>query len=201
VSNAEVVYRGTPSILSQQTLPLDINGDGITDFTIYDTLSRSFEGFSSITLSRRVEIRGESGAGVVGRRRDASALVYGSVIGSSRSFQDVFAKPVRMARNGRVACGSSCSFPFSSGAWTNTQNAYLGLKFQINGETHYGWARLSTSSRRQSAVISVKVTGFAYQTVPNQPILAGEMGQSHSAPGPNGGTLGELSRGRAATAK
>ena len=29
------------------------------------------------------------------------------------------------------------------GVWNDAGNRYLGLKFKINGETHYGWARLN----------------------------------------------------------
>jgi hypothetical protein len=53
---------------------------------------------------------------------------------------------------------------------------YLGISFLINGETHYGWARLnvrySSSGRDMAALLS----GYAYQTQPNEPIVAGATG-------------------------
>jgi hypothetical protein len=51
---------------------------------------------------------------------------------------------------------------------------YLGLEFQINGETHYGWARLSVKWNHREHLLSVGLTGFAYETEPNTPILAGQ---------------------------
>jgi hypothetical protein len=48
------------------------------------------------------------------------------------------------------------------------RGAFLGLKFLINGETHYGWAHVTVSLH--TAVLN----GYAYETVPNQPILTGK---------------------------
>jgi hypothetical protein len=56
------------------------------------------------------------------------------------------------------------------------QTTYIGFKFLINGETHYGWARVTarfdpnTPKRR----LSTHLTGYAYETIPDKPILAGE---------------------------
>ena len=57
------------------------------------------------------------------------------------------------------------------GHWVNVKNRYLGLKFQIKGKTHYGWARLSVQAISQ---ISATLTGYAYETIANKPIIAGK---------------------------
>jgi hypothetical protein len=59
-----------------------------------------------------------------------------------------------------------------------TPARYLGLKFQINGETHYGWARLNVQVNTTKLTIYSRLTGYAYETTPNTPIAAG---QTHSA--------------------
>jgi len=46
--------------------------------------------------------------------------------------------------------------------------AFLGLKFTISGQTHYGWAHVTVSGT--GSVLN----GYAYETVANQPILAGQ---------------------------
>jgi hypothetical protein len=60
----------------------------------------------------------------------------------------------------------------------NPKNKFLGVSFQINGQTHYGWIRLSvtTTSDPNGSRMSATVTGYAYETVPNKPILAGTAG-------------------------
>jgi hypothetical protein len=73
----------------------------------------------------------------------------------------------------------------------------LGLKFVVHGKVHYGWARLSITlgHHRQYDDVSGTLTGYAYETVPNKPIIAGQ------TKGPDvitvqPGTLGRLARGR-----
>jgi hypothetical protein len=61
-------------------------------------------------------------------------------------------------------------------------SANLGLRFTIVGETHYGWARLSTVS-------GIFLNGYAYETIPNKPIIAGK---TH---GKDEATLGRLAQG------
>jgi hypothetical protein len=60
-----------------------------------------------------------------------------------------------------------CSYKTCYGPWLNVKNRYLGFKFFINGKAHYGWARWST-------VDQIKLTGYAYESVPNKPIIAGK---------------------------
>jgi hypothetical protein len=48
---------------------------------------------------------------------------------------------------------------------------YLGLKFVIKGTTHYGWPRLTVSMKNFKPSPTLK--GYAYETIPDKPILAG----------------------------
>jgi hypothetical protein len=95
------------------------------------------------------------------------------------------------------------------GPWANggkgVKNRYLGFKFQIQGKTHFGWARLNVQWNR--GFIGT-LTGYAYETIPNKPIIAGqtkgphdEVGEaqpspaSRNAPNPEPATLGVLALG------
>jgi hypothetical protein len=66
----------------------------------------------------------------------------------------------------------------SWGEWRNVNNRYLGIRFQVNGQFHYGWARLNVRSRLRNFPLSCNIfatlTGYAYETVPNRPIIAGK---------------------------
>jgi hypothetical protein len=55
------------------------------------------------------------------------------------------------------------------GQWWSVQNRYLGLKFYIKGNVHYGWARLTTEPFED-----IRLTGYAYETIPNKPIITGK---------------------------
>jgi hypothetical protein len=63
------------------------------------------------------------------------------------------------------------------GAWANggkgVKNRYLGFKFKINGQFHYGWARLSVTTPSHSPYTAT-LTGYAYETTPNKGIVAGQ---------------------------
>jgi hypothetical protein len=73
----------------------------------------------------------------------------------------------------------------------------LGLKFVIHGKIHYGWARVSVTlaHQRQYDDVSGTLTGYAYETIPNKPIIAGKTkGQDVIIFQPD--TLGNLARGK-----
>ena len=66
------------------------------------------------------------------------------------------------------------------GQWADggqgVKNRYLGIKFMSGGRSHFGWARIAiTIGDPKRAVISrVVLTGYAYETIPNKPIIAGK---------------------------
>jgi hypothetical protein len=64
---------------------------------------------------------------------------------------------------------------YSYGSWLEVSNRYLGLSFKIDGQVHYGWARLSTKSSQGSRIVAL-LTGYAYEMEPNKPIIAGDTG-------------------------
>jgi hypothetical protein len=81
------------------------------------------------------------------------------------------------------------------GPWANdgkgVNDRYLGLRFVINSEIHYGWARFNV--RIWNAIFAT-LTGYAYETIPNKSIIAGR------TKGPDvitlqPGSLGHLARG------
>jgi len=91
------------------------------------------------------------------------------------------------------------------GRWDDVQNRYLGLKFNIKGKTHFGWARLNVKCSTLHRKVTAWLTGYAYQTVPNKPIVTGQTGSVEiegqspsaavSAPAQQSATLGMLALG------
>jgi hypothetical protein len=60
----------------------------------------------------------------------------------------------------------------TGGQWFYTKHRYVGLQFLIEGRKHYGWARVAVSL--VNGAIEAVLTGYAYETVPNTPIVAGK---------------------------
>jgi hypothetical protein len=83
------------------------------------------------------------------------------------------------------------------GNWANDgkgiKDRHLGLKFYVKGKAHFGWARLTTA-REKGHWLRTILTGYAYETIPNKPIVTG---QEHGADDSlESSTLGSLALGR-----
>lgn len=57
------------------------------------------------------------------------------------------------------------------GNWVGFNDRYLGIRFKIGQNTHYGWARLSVSATGDTLTIK----DYAYQAIPDLGILAGDV--------------------------
>ena len=98
----------------------------------------------------------------------ASALPRGAKIGPSADFSNyaVLIEATETGNTGR----------YSRGYWgENLKDHYLGVRFILNGETHYGWIRVTATIdlQRQAPFMRAKITAYAYETVANKPIKAG----------------------------
>jgi hypothetical protein len=83
----------------------------------------------------------------------------------------------------------------SNGQWLYAKRRYLGLRLMINGKAHYGWARLTVDYGREG--IKATLTGYAYETIPNKPIITGKItGADVVTVEP--ASLGHLARGASA---
>jgi hypothetical protein len=60
----------------------------------------------------------------------------------------------------------------SIGYFAGIESAYLGLQFQLAGQTYYGWARAGAPV---GGINGGWIYDYAYQTMPNTPILAGQV--------------------------
>ncbi|HEV2424517.1 MAG TPA: hypothetical protein VGZ29_06800 [Terriglobia bacterium] len=66
----------------------------------------------------------------------------------------------------------------------NVDQRYLGFEFKLNGQVHYGWARLSVRNGGGFTIIAV-LNGYAYNTAAGQPIFAGQTSADPATqPGP-----------------
>jgi hypothetical protein len=170
-TEARIVYTKAHLQFATNTIyPLDLNHDGITDFSFYDrsTFTGSGVRYDLLSVRRRNLVKGyQSGSG-------AAALKRGVRIGlpweSGGSFMAI------ASNHGR-----------ERGKWLNVKNRYLGVRFQISNQHHYGWIRLRVETIGYH--ITATLTGYAYETIPNKPIIAG---QTH---GRDQATLGRLAQG------
>lgn len=72
---------------------------------------------------------------------------------------------------------SSCFYSSPSGDynnWCNVTDKYLGLRFLIGANTHYGWARLDVSKTLSYPASWWILKDYAYNSTPDAPINAGQ---------------------------
>jgi hypothetical protein len=187
-AEAKVVYTPT-NVTVTSPVPIDLNNDGVADFTL--GFAQGYEHSFFVDVTPAVTGNAVRGNG------SAACGFFGVPVGAGEKFatNSYFGHGVRMA--GFFGYGISTSF----GPWVNATNRYLGFKFLINGQVHYGWARVSVTNEIRNVVL----TGYAYETTPNVNIIEGHTSGPEKAsnvapadllaPGSQPISLGLLARG------
>jgi len=164
-----VITRKTIQVPLNGTVSIDLNNDGLADF--------EFSLTSSFANSRRQDnltAKGLTDGKMIGRKLKASSAPYGNPYASA------------LARGHKI--GPSAHFSSAHGKITIERQAhaesagtyygnwyaigpdhFLGVKFQIKGQTHYGWIRLTV----QTGAFTATITEFGYESVANKSIKAG----------------------------
>lgn len=182
VSEAEVVYTETHQVArTGAPLYIDLNHDGINDFLVRTNF---YAGSSGTDLGLWAQGEHHADNLVAGRRLSTSggyfssaayALRAGARIGPKLNF-DVTYPFMAEEHFERVGNQYSDLGPWA-GKGNGVEDRYLGLKFVVDGEVHYGWARFSVTlgHEKQFDDVSGTLTGYAYETVPDKPIIAGQI--------------------------
>jgi hypothetical protein len=198
-ASAQIVY--TPAhetIGSGDMMFIDFNHDGIDDVMIPEIPCSSRSTFPSNSVQA---VPAPSGGGIqLGNFYGGAApLPAGALIGDGLRFNS---RPVNMVN-------LADTYSSRSGSWASAPPSFLGIRFRIQGETHYGWARIDLQFVGYPTYVDVMLTGYAYQTQPNVAIRAGDRGENdEDAQDPGNenlsppdaaagsvGTLGALARG------
>ena len=158
-AEAKIVYTKTDVVIGTNHIyELDLNHDGIADFKIDN---HSF--FTDTIVASLSAVPAQANNAVVGKQPGvgspyyAYALLPGARVGPKQPFAGAW-----------MAWSDGAN---RAGQWANVRGRYLGLKFLIKGKIHYGWARLNVTVGQSK--ITATLTGYAYETIPGKPIVAG----------------------------
>jgi hypothetical protein len=159
-SHAEVLYTPSNAVFraSSGKFEIDLNHDGTSDI---------------IFVGRPVECC--SGYGLA-----PGLVAYGNPSNQIAAYWDglalAFARRDPITRGGfwqkSVLIQTAIGYV---GVFENNPNHFLGVRFLINGNVHYGWIGFR-GVRADYPNVSVSLAGWAYETKPNTPIAAGDMG-------------------------
>ena len=180
-AEAKIVYsKADVVIATNHVYKLDLNHDGLADFTIDN---HSF--FTDTVVATLGAYPVQSNNAVVGKQPHvgyphyAYALKRGATVGPKQPFSGAW-----------MAWSDGAN---RAGQWVNVRRRYLGVKFLAKGKIHYGWARLNVMVGNSK--ITATLTGYAYETIANKPIIAGKTKGQDVIP-EHSGSLGRLAMGR-----
>lgn len=187
-AEAKVVYTPAHEKLSGNEFSLDLNHDGVTDFTligqfiygrgtrcgVFVTAPGSDHAVNKVWGNQEVKFGGVLSSVA------AFALPAGVTIGP----KGLGAQPAGEKMLGQffynIGTGQG-TYKGYYGPWANggkgVTDRYLGLAFVINGQTHYGWARLNQGGYKACTGL---LTGYAYETTPNKAIATGQTSNDSS---------------------
>ncbi len=180
-AQAKIVYtpanKNMPDCLfhSASCFKLDLNHDKIIDFIIplWVTPNGSVQAVSVRPARKqpRNQIWGTISTGHL--RWSTHTSTYKSPVASALDSDVVVgANSAKFQGDHNIMRHSNYVSNGSVGPWNNVKNKYLGLKFYIKGKPHYGWARLNVN--HTDGLPHATLTGYAYQTIPNKPIITGK---------------------------
>lgn len=165
-------------------LGIDLNGDGIVDFNLASG-SRPFQ------VSMRVNGASVGGNSVLGFGGSlASTLPEGAPIAPGGNFLNANQATATYSNVGLqmvVRAQTRSGRYYIGGPWAYAEDAFLGLRFTVDGQAYYGWIGFT-----EVEGTTAQLFGYAYDTVPDEPLNAGQV--------PEPGTLSLLALERSVSA-
>jgi len=166
-SQAKVVFTASNAIVDapHDTLNIDLDNDGQTDVV----LTASYVYTDGLSYQSIMATAHNGNAVITSAKRPfpfALALTKGTPIGSSDAS--------KFFRQGALERG-----PFqvqNMGYFLNMRNRYLGVRFLINGQTHFGWIGFRHVKGGKGLYAEALLGGWAYETIPDKAIKAGDEG-------------------------
>lgn len=164
---SQIVYTNVdPDSTSSTTYDLDLDNNGVNDFSISRGSGPNLCGHSGNNIHATSVVSNAILANV-----SDAAYKYGFGNEISAQILTWSTNTVLMVQYfwKTLQCpGGSYGY---TGSWYNAvpSDGYLGLKLLVGGNIHYGWVLLRTNG-----VTSFTIRGYAYNTVPDQAILAGQ---------------------------
>jgi hypothetical protein len=174
-ANADIVWSGS---MYQRTYhdvsAIDINQDGADDFTFLmeiDTVGGTYYDYFIEPTNGQI-VREKISETVTG---GGWPLASGSAISASVEVPE----PFDAVWDASKASLFSYGFPTDpdwvdySGNFRHT-DGFLGVSFEVDGSTHYGWIEFSHDRTRSEPLNnSLMIHGRAYESTPDKPIVAG----------------------------
>ncbi|CAN5914646.1 hypothetical protein BH11BAC7_BH11BAC7_27520 [soil metagenome] len=186
-ANAQIVYTDIIPDTTVNTIngdyQLDLNNDGTVDFAIsYQQIPITFGTTGGGTVQYTYDLIVAAGNNPSTNQIDTSLAQSTGNPGFPQTASHPATTPIGptnlwFAGYGtgytHFLAGASTMDPttYNWGDWNGAVDKYVAMKFDILGQTHYGWARLDVAQNANSFTIK----DYAYDATPNTIIIAGDM--------------------------
>jgi hypothetical protein len=164
-AHADIVYTLPPQPISitvaqldEQiySAPIDLDNDGVPEFI----LRAGFPLWMELTIE---PARPGAFLGTHLNTQDLPRLPAGAAVGPAEAY----------TWNGSLLFYNSGFVTGPFGEWEPNQSpAFFGVRFDIGGQAHLGWARAQVTETILNTV-TISVLDYAYESVPGAPILTG----------------------------
>ena len=161
-------------VLGNDTIILDIDGDGVNDLRFWiESKIGSIESSGGLIVPyqyRFAYAQGISVNAIMGKQNTLSSYIINSayIFESGDLIADTIPKFTAKARlAGFISVDGSVVY--EGGAWSGTENSYMGIRFKISGATHFAWIRLSVAEGGSS----IQIDALAWDNQVDAGIVAG----------------------------
>ncbi len=174
-ADAAIHYSGKKDIRingGQTSQNIDINGDGVNDFVFSLFSNANPPHFTYQSINVQGALAGNSALG------DSSwwffepyRLDVGQVVSSlAQGAWDSTGALNALSRYTSTWWGYTTTYTYTYGNFID-RSGYIGVRFDIRGNNHYGWIAYEGTGYTEG-----RITGWAYEDVPEADILAGYTG-------------------------
>jgi len=177
--NAQLIYTDVNPdiIIDTASGPYDLDFNGVdTDITLtvaHVSGAGSQSGFSFTYDGTVAGVSAAPGAGVIGMVTGSSSTFAPTAMDAGQLIDGAanFGASGGLAIDAMVTVPMlSYTFPIQQGEWLGVSDKFLGVKFTIGANTHYGWARLDVSAGADT----IRLKDYAYNQNFDLPLLAGQ---------------------------
>ncbi len=176
-----IIYTDIPDITISSTGTengaVDLNGDGTNDFNFKTAVVDTSISGTPVNFKGTIVTEAEDANKIIGRTTDllgqkiltADGLSKDDTIGPNETFintKDPSVYPMlSLYIKGTYALGN-----IGVGDFNTADDSFIGVKFTIGGDPHYGWIRVNISKDGLTCIVK----DHAYYDEPNKLILAGQ---------------------------
>jgi hypothetical protein len=146
---------------------LDLNNDANNDFILTANVwcwGMGAEAEASARITPQV-----NNAFITTTLNTVKKLALGDTISSSQAWHDT---TFQYLKKWHLQPSVPNPIITDTGEWDTVVDGYIGLQLINAGQTYYGWVRMDVTVNVSTASITIK--DYAYNSIPNQPILAGQ---------------------------